>query len=208
MHFGAPAGSFHGSTVAPHAPAGVIYRSPVTPYHLTYPGISSHSFYRPPVYISPYRLYTYRPYGYPYLAYGLGYPFFGGLGYGALGYSPLFGGYGYGGGATAAVTGYPILSPDFYSPEPAPDAVPEVTPSVSGLSRPANVTVIVPEGSEVWFEGNMNSETGTRREYTSPALEPGYTYVLNVKLTPRGGTTRTVKLYVKAGDNLTFDLTK
>ena len=33
----------------------------------------------------------------------------------------------------------------------------------------------------MWFEGNQNSQTGTRRDYTSPALEPGYTYALNVK---------------------------
>ena len=60
----------------------------------------------------------------------------------------------------------------------------------------------VPDGTDVWFEGNQNSQTGTRRDYTSPALEPGYTYALNVKLTPPGGTTRAVRLHIHAGDNL------
>ena len=70
------------------------------------------------------------------------------------------------------------------------------------------MTVTVPDGAEVWFEGNQNSETGTQRHYTSPPLEPGYDYSLNVKLTPPGGTARAVRLIVRAGSNLTFDLTK
>jgi uncharacterized protein (TIGR03000 family) len=167
----------------------------------------------PPKVVVPFRpvqpIYAFRPfgYGYPFLGYGLGYPFLGfGLGYGGLGYGMLSAGYGYPDLSTPTGGWYPPIATDV--PPPPPDAPPEPPPASSSVSRAANITVIVPDGSDVWFEGNMNSQTGTRREYTSPALEPGYTYVLNVKLTPPGGTTRTVQLHIRAGDTLTFDLTK
>ena len=70
------------------------------------------------------------------------------------------------------------------------------------------MTVLVPDGAEVAFEGNVNSETGKTRRYTSPALEPGYDYALNVKVTPPSGTTRPYRVIVRAGDDKTFDLTK
>jgi uncharacterized protein (TIGR03000 family) len=163
----------------------------------------------------PYRGFGYPGFGYPiggigyaspYLGFGyggLGYGY-GGFGYGGFGYGRFaLGGYTYAAPPIAAVVGYPAISPQLLDEPPAqPDA------SASAFSRPANVTVTVPDGAEVTFEGNVNSETGATRHYTSPALEPGYDYALNVKVTPPGGATRAVRLTVRAGDNVSVDLSK
>jgi uncharacterized protein (TIGR03000 family) len=238
MYHGAPVGGFPGTFRSPAVPfhstfpnaySHNFFAAPslhTSPYRVTYPAFAknqfNHQVFFRPVFVRSSPFFGFGL-GFPFLS-GFGYPFLNGLGYGALGFGGLgYGGFGYGGFGygglgygydysnppIAAVTGYPILSPDAVPPEPAPDAVPEVAPSASsGLSRAANVTVIVPDGADVWFEGNQNSQTGAKREYTSPALEPGYNYILNVRLTPPGGTAKEVKLYIKAGDNFTFDLTK
>lgn len=118
-----------------------------------------------------------------------------GFAYGGFGY-PV-GGVGY---------GSPYLGGMRYAAQPTRPAKPLPRPAV--LDPCARVAVVVPDGSEVAFEGSVNSETGSTRHYTSPALEVGYDYALNVKVTPPGGTTRPYRLIVRAGDTRAFDLTK
>ena len=91
---------------------------------------------------------------------------------------------------------------------PAFDAPPPSLSSGPAVSGPANVTVIVPDGAQVWFDGNLNSQTGPKREFTSAALEPGQSSTLAIKVTPPGGSPQTMQLPIRAGDKTTVDLSR
>lgn len=110
-------------------------------------------------------------YGYPYYGYGYSYPYYGGgfrrfrRGYygGYGGYYPYSGGYYYPLSYTTSST-YPV------STAPATD------------SR-ARVTVQVPSGANVSFDGVAMQQQGSVREFVSPPLEPGYNYHYNIQAT-------------------------
>jgi uncharacterized protein (TIGR03000 family) len=174
----------------------------------------------------------YGGYGYGrgfYGAYGFGYPFYGypyyGGGYydlGGLGYSTV-GGYGSGGYGTyggAAIIPYSSN----YTPAPSGSIDPTILPSLPvPLSPPsaptstaltagtATVTVVVPEGAQVWFDNTLTPAKGTKWVYTSPKLEPSKTYTVNVKARwAEGGQDKAydIPLRIVSGDNMTMDLSK
>jgi uncharacterized protein (TIGR03000 family) len=165
--------------------------------------------------------YAYNYGGYPYYGFGTGYGNFGyslsyppygfwgslaNYGYGGYGY----GGYGYGSGgygpAVIAAGGGPAIITNVY-PQPIPGAD-EGVPAPPGS---ATVTVLVPEGGQVWFDNTLTQKGGTKWVYTSPALEPGKTSTLGVKARwTESGKDRDLDLPVKikAGDTFTIDVTK
>jgi uncharacterized protein (TIGR03000 family) len=81
-------------------------------------------------------------------------------------------------------------------------------PEVSKVDSTALITVQVPEGAEVWFEGRKTSQTGATRQFVTPPLEQGrhFTYRLKVCCTDRGGPTiQEQTLTVWAGARLSVD---
>jgi uncharacterized protein (TIGR03000 family) len=164
-------------------------------------------------------------FGYPYP-----YPYFGGAyDLGGMGYSS-FGGYGSGG--YGSYGGAPIVpySPE-YTPTPIPPAnfdpttppalpaplppptrqAPSGTMVSTAVATAATVTVIVPEGGQVWFDNTLTPATESKWVYTSPKLEPGKTYTVNVKARWADGSQDrdyNIPLRITAGDKMTMDLTK
>jgi uncharacterized protein (TIGR03000 family) len=132
---------------------------------------------------------SYSSYGYGGYGYGLGY------GYG--GYSYPYSGYSYPAG------GY--YSPNSYYIVPAGDYSVDPMPAPSAVAAPATVTVIVPEGAQVWFDGKDAVGTGTERVFTSLALQPNQPSVLSVKAS-WGGSTYSMQLTIHAGDKRRVDL--
>jgi uncharacterized protein (TIGR03000 family) len=135
------------------------------------------------------------------LGYGLGYGGYGyGLGYGGYGYN-TYPSYDYSGAyaypATPTVVGGGIVQASGLAPSaPAP------TPTVAG---PANVTVVVPDGAQVWFDGKETTSTGGSRVFTSSTLQPDQTAVLSVKARWNGNT-YSMQLPIHAGDKFSVDL--
>ena len=173
--------------------------------------------------------YGYGLYGF---GYGLGYPYYpyyGGSyygldGLGGLGYSS-FGGYGsggYGNSGGAAIVPYsssytpsgsgPALDPTAIPSLPAPLNPPPTASAPTALTAAsATINVIVPEGGQVWFDNTLSPTKGTKWEYTSPKLEPGKTYTVNVKARwadSTGDKSYDIPLRIVAGDKMTMDLTK
>lgn len=159
----------------------------------------------------------YGGFGYPFLGgYGLGY----GLGYGGLGFG-RYGGYGYsspyyysrGYSSPYYSSGYyyPSYSSGYYYPAtPVIDSGVIQTggyavPSAPAAAAAAQVTVLVPEGAQVWFDGKEAAATGTSRVFTSPVLQPGQSSVLAVKAR-WDGSNREMQLPIQAGDKMTVDL--
>ena len=69
-----------------------------------------------------------------------------------------------------------VYAPDWmFELEPIPDG--PVTPEL----RCAVVQITVPEGAAVWFDGNPTRQTGARRTFSSPPLEPGNAYHYEVR---------------------------
>jgi len=156
-------------------------------------------------------------------------PNFGNGGYG--GYANTgYGGYAntsYGGYANVGYWAYApyfntfaVYTPDFDLPPAAPP-LPQ-PPQVLNLARAstvsmnlkdtpaapsagtATVTVTVPEGATVYVEGQaLKSQTGTTRQFVSPALTPGKTYTYDIRATWTGPdgkkVERTVSVDVRAG---------
>jgi uncharacterized protein (TIGR03000 family) len=136
-------------------------------------------------------------YGYPYAGY-YGYPYYGGAGY----WPP----YPYGPDAALAVPGaYPgPLPPAAYPAPPPPDA------SAAPANNAVHVSVRVPAGTEVWFNGVKMSPTGVQRQFVSPALTAGqeYRYEVRAEWVENGrAATRTRQLTVHAGDRINLDWT-
>jgi uncharacterized protein (TIGR03000 family) len=77
-----------------------------------------------------------------------------------------------------------------------------------GGDSPAQITVRVPEGAEVWFEGRKTAQEGTTRKFLTPSLAPDrwYTYHLEVHCPGAAGTAvRSQTLTVRAGTWLNLD---
>lgn len=198
-------------------------------YHGGYYGGYRHSGF----YGGRYGLYGF---GYPYyggyglgLGYGYGYPLYGGLSYslgsgyygypyygsysypyyyGSYGYPYSYGGYSYAApavlGAAATTTSTSLYTPALSSSVTDPAVVPS-----SGTSTAAgtgSVTVVVPSGAQLWFDGKETDTGSASRVFTSQKLEPGQVKTLSVKAR-WDGSTREMQLPVQAGDNMTVDLT-
>ena len=151
-------------------------------------------------------------YGSPFAGgYGLGY---GGLGYGGLGYGGYGSGYGrYGSSYSSGGYSYPMSGygySDYATPTVTGGVIPtsgtEVySPSPAAVAAPAMVTIVVPEGAQVWCDGKEVSGTGTSRVFNSPVLEPGRSSVLSVKAR-WDGRDREMRLPIQAGDKMSVDL--
>ncbi len=158
--------------------------------------------------------YGYGGYGYGGYGYGLGYGGYGyggyGLGNGGYGYGLGYGGYGssspYGGA-------YPSTDGGYYYPA-APTTLGGDIVQASGIipltssatvDAPARVTLVVPEGAQVWFDGKETTTTGSTRVFTSPVIEAGKSSVLVVKAR-WDGSDREMRLPIQAGDKMSVDM--
>jgi uncharacterized protein (TIGR03000 family) len=99
----------------------------------------------------------------------------------------------------------------YYSPSALAEAASlSLTGSRPTADSTAHVSLRVPAGAEVWFDGNRTKQTGTQREFVSPPLPAGRTYVYEVRVRwDRDGKpveeTRRVRVWANARVNL--DLT-
>jgi uncharacterized protein (TIGR03000 family) len=150
---------------------------------------------------------------------GLGYPYYGYGGYYGS-YSPGF---------------YTYSTPYYYGDSGVYDTTPyyydygtptydyNSTPAYSDMTNPAysygstapaqdneaRIKVMVPQDAKVWFNGHLTKETGTVRDFDSPALAPGkdFTYDVKAQWRDQNGkeVTRTRQVNVRANSNVTVD---
>lgn len=150
-----------------------------------------------------YRVVVSPGWGWGYSGFG---PFYGGysMAYGGYGYpapsygSPL-GGYSYpspsyDNGNPVPYTNPPATTESDYPPPPQSTPqrpmpqrqLPPPTRDPQEEAEPArentaHLTVVVPDGTELWFNGTKTGVTGTRREFDTPPLTPGETYRYTIK---------------------------
>lgn len=195
-------------------------------------------YYYPGYYASPFGYSFYGPgYGFT-IRYGYGvYGTRLGYGLGSGGLVPPYGGIGYGvygAGAPGAGFGaspYPPGNPLTQRRQPAPQSqaplpqrprsgqVPQQTPvqpeeqdeNAPAEDNTARVTVVVPEGAELWFNGAKTNQTGARREFATAPLTPGkdFRYRIKARWIEDGKPielTQTIK--VRANSTQTVDFTQ
>jgi uncharacterized protein (TIGR03000 family) len=138
--------------------------------------------------------------GYPYYDYGYGYS------YGAAPYYD----YGY---ATPAAYDFNYSGPPYVTPAvmPQADAQGDNQPQRQPGDTTAHIEIRVPADAEVWFGSGKTTQTGTRREFVSPPLEPGkdFTYDIRARWVENGKeVVRTRTLDVSAGAWKGVDFTK
>jgi len=92
-------------------------------------------------------------------------------GYSEQGYAPADQGYAPATPAFPAVPAEENAEGQDYAPEQAP----------AQADNSAQVRVIVPPDAKVWFAGQETTQTGTEREFSSPALTPGKSYYYEVR---------------------------
>jgi len=81
-------------------------------------------------------------------------------------------------GYTPAAPAVPAVPPDA-SGEEGQNYAPEQAPQQQDNS--AQVRVIVPPDAKVWFAGQETTQTGSERDFSSPALTPGKNYYYEVR---------------------------
>ncbi len=175
-----------------------------------------------------YGLGGYGGYGSGYGGYGLGSGVYGygapASGYGGYssGYPTGNGAYGvppYGAANPYAPGSQPVNPEANYPPpqQPAPQQqvpqqqVPQEPPPVQRNENTAEVTVVVPEGAELWFNGAKTSQPGTQRKFVTPALTPGedFTYALKARWIQDGRPVeQTRSIHVQANSSQVIDFTK
>lgn len=100
----------------------------------------------------------------------------------------------------------------YYSPSALEEAATLYSRNPSPKSdNTAQITLQVPAGAEVWFNGDRTNQTGMVRQFSSPPLTPGknFTYKVRVRWEKDGKAveqTRLVKVHANAHVNL--DLTR
>jgi uncharacterized protein (TIGR03000 family) len=75
---------------------------------------------------------------------------------------------------------------------------------------PAAITVNVPAGARIWFDGHETAQTGAERAFASPPLPPGREFTYQVRVQWRDGervVERTRRLVVRAGDHIGLNYT-
>jgi uncharacterized protein (TIGR03000 family) len=135
-----------------------------------------------------YGLYGYYPYSYDYYPYSYGTdPYVGSGASYDLGYT----------GSSVAADPYPYnnpsLQPDLRDSGSYEGVIPAYTygyfsasPAAMRSTAPvqgnaARLTVRVPPGAQVWFDGSETTSRGPVREYQSPPLTPGSRYVYEIR---------------------------
>jgi uncharacterized protein (TIGR03000 family) len=99
-------------------------------------------------------------------------------------------------------------APYYYDSTPASV---DYAPRADASDLTVHVTVRVPAGAEVWFDGTKTRQTGALREFESPELMRGreYTYEVRARWTQDGKeVSRTRSIEVAAGARKTVDFTK
>jgi uncharacterized protein (TIGR03000 family) len=114
-------------------------------------------------------------------------------------------------GGVLILAGTAVLGPAAAQPELSRQPGP-VTAPPPAARKPADarayVTLMVPEGAEVWFEGKKTTATGIVREFRSPPLDPGYQYSYDVRVRWRQkgeDMTQTRQVIVTAGADVVLD---
>ncbi len=114
------------------------------------------------------------------------------------------------GDIVAPRVGGPFIAPEYrFRPfaELRSDGYGEFTPE-----RQAHVIVTVPDANaKVWIQGQLMSESGTRRAFASPMLEPGFTYSYEIRA--RWGdaqqtTEQTRTINVRPGQEIDVDFSR
>lgn len=76
----------------------------------------------------------------------------------------------------------------------------------------ARIRLVVPDGAKVWFDNQLMKQSGTERNFESPALTPDRTYHYDVKVKwlDKDGKdkTQTRRIDVRANGNQTVDFTR
>jgi uncharacterized protein (TIGR03000 family) len=150
--------------------------------------------------------------------------YYGGYGYGGYGYYPwglgraLFGGgygYPYGGYNGGYYNNYPYYDNGYYS---TPNySVPSYSaPTVNAPAASANIpdnaaliNVRVPSNAQVWIDDQKTKQSGSMREFVTPALNPGqeYSYDIRASWTENGQPMETKrKVTFHAGDRLAVNM--
>ncbi|HJZ55851.1 MAG TPA: TIGR03000 domain-containing protein, partial [Gemmataceae bacterium] len=196
VHVGGPVG------VHPGGPVGVHPGGPGGFHHVgAFPGGYYHHPYYP----------HYGGFGYsPFIGLGYGYPFYGGfgLGYGyGLGYGGYYGSGYYGGYDPGYVRPGVAIPADYTTPYQVQPVYPAAAPAVTGDPAPATLTVVVPDGAQLWFNGTASDQAGNRQTFTTAAINPGTTQTVQVKMVNAGGSPVQLPLHLRAGDKITVDLT-
>ncbi len=124
-------------------------------------------------------------YGHPYAHYGYGRYYGSYGGYGGYGVYPYYGystydPYAYDGSAVTDDTGY---NGSYGSETPSYSYGSYAVTPPAATDGSARVTVTVPAGARVTFDGTPTSSTGAVREFQSPPLTPGRRYSYEVRAT-------------------------
>jgi uncharacterized protein (TIGR03000 family) len=99
----------------------------------------------------------------------------------------------------------------------APPANAGTAPPPEGVQPPkqdgaARLMLLVPANAEVWFDGQLTTQTGTEREFVSPVLTPGktYTYAVRVRYVKDDGkvSDETRSIQVRTNDRWVVDFTR
>jgi uncharacterized protein (TIGR03000 family) len=90
---------------------------------------------------------------------------------------------------------------------------PDASAQTNGGGGPftATVEVRVPTDAELWFDGTAMAQTGDRRAFTTPALNPRLTYTYDVTARWRDGgkdVVRNERVLVRAGETTAIDFTR
>jgi uncharacterized protein (TIGR03000 family) len=104
--------------------------------------------------------------------------------------------------------GYPQLNPPPYGVTPYESFYIGPRPTEADRSRAA-ISVQVPQGATLWFDGTKTQQTGSLRSFVSPPLAAGrsYAYDVRARWTENGKVreaNRTVQVH--AGDRLQVNL--
>jgi uncharacterized protein (TIGR03000 family) len=121
---------------------------------------------------------------------------------------------GFSGGYYGPSSYRPMYAQPYYDPVPVAYYVPTPQPAQEQLAfpsgdRPAGITLRVPAGAQVFFDGDTTRQTGAVRRFVSPPLPHGsdYHYAVRVEWKEGGqSVTQTRRLTVHAGDqvNMSF----
>lgn len=168
------------------------------------------------------RPYGFYPYGFyrPYYgigAFGLGLGL--GMGLGGL-YAPYYGSYAYPMAPGIAYNPYPAAlianappagalgAPNGLAGQPGAQQTPQRPPP----DNAGHLQLYVPDGAEVYIDGQKISQTGTTREIVSPQVTPGtrYTYKISVRYTDAQGkaVNDTRDITFQANDWFSIDFTR
>ena len=80
-------------------------------------------------------------------------------------------------------------------------------PTVIPLDTSGHVTVTVPEGADIWFDGTATTSTGTVRQFNSPPLDPGnHSYEIRARWSENGReVTQTKRVEVAPGAHVSVN---